>query len=335
MMFGIAAAVLLVLGIGAYFALGGKSAAPVAPVTTMEETATPDESVVTTDAEAVTETEVTEEADTAAEATPAAEPTAEPAAAAVPAPAAAPALSNEFSDRLKDGSSGPEIVMIPAGSFDMGSSGSSGNAEERPRRSVTVKKFAISKYEITFTQYERFAAATGRKIPDNLYMEKNTHPVIFVNWDDAFYYAKWLSEQTGQTYSIPSESQWEYAAGAGNRASFWWGYEEEPNRAHCFGCGTGLDPRKPTKVGSFPPNKFGVFDTAGNVSEWVRDCWHDNYSNAPTSDEVWEGGDCITRVVRGGSYSSPPQSIRHAKRDRFKSDALYDNIGIRLVRVVN
>lgn len=335
MMFGIAAAVVLVLGIGAYFALGGKSTAPVAPVTTMEESVPSEDSVAETDEAAGTETGVAEETDTATVATTTSEPVVPTTPAPAAAPAAAPALANEFSDRLKDGSSGPEMVMIPAGTFDMGSSGSSGNAEERPRRSVTVKKFAISKYEITFAQYERFAAATGRKVPDNLYMEKDTHPVIFVNWDDAFYYAKWLSEQTGQTYSIPSESQWEYAAGAGSRATFWWGYEEEPNRAHCFGCGTGLDPRKPTKVGSFPANKFGVFDTAGNVSEWVRDCWHDNYSNAPTTDEVWEGGDCITRVVRGGSYSSPPQSIRHAKRDRFKSDALYDNIGIRLVRVVN
>jgi len=227
------------------------------------------------------------------------------------------------------------MVVIPAGTFDMGSSGASGNSDERPRHAVTIKQFAISQYEITFAEYEKFAASTGRKIPDNLYLEKDTHPVIFVNWDDAFYYAKWLSEQTGQTYSLASESQWEYAAGAGARSTFWWGFEEEPNRAHCFGCGSGLDPRKPTKIGTFSANKFGVFDTAGNVAEWVRDCWHDNYNGAPTTGEVWEGGDCITRVVRGGSYSSPPQSIRTAKRDKFKSDSLYDNIGIRVVREVN
>ena len=111
--------------------------------------------------------------------------------------------------------------------------------------------------------------------------------------------------------------------------------DAEYHRAHCFGCGSGLDPRKPTKIGTFAANKFGVFDTAGNVAEWVRDCWHDNYNGAPTTGEVWEGGDCITRVVRGGSYSSPPQSIRTAKRDKFKSDSLYDNIGIRVVREVN
>jgi formylglycine-generating enzyme required for sulfatase activity len=227
------------------------------------------------------------------------------------------------------------MVVIPEGSYEMGSSGASSSTEERPRHSVRVVKFAMSKHEITFAEYEKFAMATGRAIPDNLYMEKDTHPVIYVSWDDAFYYARWLSEQTGEDYNLASEAQWEYAAGTGARSSFWWGYNEEPGRAHCFGCGSGLDPRKPTKVGSFGPNDFGIHDTAGNVAEWVRDCWHDNYDGAPTRAEVWEGGDCSFRVVRGGSYSSPPSSIRHAKRDKFKSDSSYDHIGIRVVKRID
>lgn len=332
MMLAIAAAVLLAVGIGGYFAFSGNTAAPLESQVAeqVEIAAGPDAETLpaelgqsSADEEDVPVEQTVEE--TAAT---------DPIVAAVP-PESVTEAANEFSDRLKDGSSGPEMVVVAAGSFEMGSPGSSGNADERPRHTVNIDQFAISKYEVTFSQYEKFARAIGRKIPDNLYMDKDTHPVIFVSWDDAFYYSKWLSEQTGQTYSLPSESQWEYAAGSGARSTFWWGYEEEPNRAHCFGCGSGLDPRKPTKVGSFQPNKFGIHDTSGNVSEWVRDCWHDNYNNAPTTDEVWEGGDCITRVVRGGSYSSPPQSIRHSKRDKFKSDALYDNIGIRLVRELN
>ncbi|MGH8248951.1 MAG: formylglycine-generating enzyme family protein, partial [Gammaproteobacteria bacterium] len=236
-----------------------------------------------------------------------------------------------FQDKLKDGSTGPAMVWIPAGTFEMGSPGSSRNADERPRHKVTMTRFAIGKNEITFAEYERFAAGAGRKIPDNLYLDKATHPVIFVTWDDAFYYAKWLSDQTGKKYSLPSEAQWEYAAGAGKTSPFWWGFEEEPERAHCFGCGTGFDPRKPTKVGSFKPNPFGVFDMTGNVAEWVRDCWHDTYTGAPPDAAVWEGGDCTYRVARGGAYSSPPQSIRHAKRDRYKSDQAYDHIGFRVV----
>jgi formylglycine-generating enzyme required for sulfatase activity/serine/threonine protein phosphatase PrpC len=254
-----------------------------------------------------------------------------PLATPAPAPAATPP-TGEFRDRLKDGSNGPALAWIPAGTFEMGSPGTSRIIDERPRRSVKVRRFAISKHEITFAEYEKFAKATGRRIPDNLYMDKQTHPVIFVSWDDAFYYARWLSEQTGQRYRLPSEAEWEYAAGAGRMTPFWWGFQEEPGRAHCFGCGTGLDPRKPTRVGSFDPNPFGVYDMTGNVAEWVHDCWHDNYNGAPSDGGVWEGGDCTFRIARGGAYSSPPQSIRHAKRDRFKSDQTYDHIGIRVVR---
>ena len=238
----------------------------------------------------------------------------------------------EFHDTLKDGSLGPAMIWVPAGSFDMGSPGSSRYAEERPRHTVTVNKFAMSKYEITFAQYDKFAKETGRKIPDNLYLDRETHPVIFVSWDDAFYYSKWLSKQTGKNYRLPSEAEWEYAAGAGKRSTFWWGFNEEPGKAHCFGCGSAFDPRKPTKVGSFSPNPFGIYDTAGNVAEWTYDCWHENYKDAPSKAVVWEGGDCAYRIARGGAYSSPPQSIRHTKRDKFKSDSEYDHIGIRLVR---
>ena len=123
--------------------------------------------------------------------------------------------------------------------------------------------------------------------------------MFFVTWDDAFYYTKWLTEQTGHKYRLPSESEWEYAAGAGKNTPFWWGFEEEPNRGHCFGCGTSFDPHKPTKVGSFGANPFGVFDTAGNVAEWVADCWHDTYNGAPTDAGVWEGGDCVYRIAPG------------------------------------
>jgi formylglycine-generating enzyme required for sulfatase activity/serine/threonine protein phosphatase PrpC len=255
-----------------------------------------------------------------------------------PAPQAAQssttvALSqNAFQDRLKDGSPGPEMVIIPDGSYDMGSPNTSRNADERPRHTVNIKKFAISKYEVTFSQYDKFARETGRRIPDNLYMERETHPVIFVSWDDAYYYAQWLAEQTGKKYRLPTEAEWEYAGGTGKRSPFWWGYNEEPGHGHCFGCGTGLDPRKPTKTGSFDANDFGIYDTTGNVAEWNHDCWHENYQNAPTNGRVWEGGDCAYRVARGGAYSSPFQSVRHTKRDKFKSDQAYDHIGIRLAR---
>ena len=155
-------------------------------------------------------------------------------------------------------------------------------------------------------------------------------PVLL--WDDAYYYVKWLSEQTGKKYRLPSESEWEYAASTGAKSVFWWGHNEEIGKAHCFTCKSGLDPRKPSKVGSFEANKFGLHDTAGNVAEWVKDCWHGDYKGAPVDGEVWEGGNCTFRAVRGGAYISPQQSIRSAKRDKLKSDAEYDHVGIRIAR---
>jgi len=242
------------------------------------------------------------------------------------------AATKEFQDTLKDGSKGPVMVWLPAGSFAMGSPGTSTSKNERPRHNVKVKKFAVSKYEITIAEYEKFAKATKRTMPDDLYMEHDTSPVVFIKWDDTYNYAKWLSEQTGHKYRVPSEAEWEYAASGGQDTPFWWGYEEKPGMAHCFTCGSQFDPRKPAKVGKFPPNQFGVYDTAGNVAEWVYDCWHETYDDAPTDGSVWEGGDCSQRDARGGSYISPQQSVRITKRDKFKSDSGYDHIGIRLAR---
>lgn len=330
LLIGIAAAVVIGIGIGLFLMMGGEEPAPVAE-STMDDAAsevTEEDEMLAEDDEDLSEevAEVEKTTESVSETSPATKKASEETAKAT-----TPG-TKEFQDKLKDGSNGPMMVRLSAGTFDMGSPGSSRHADERPRHSVKMSEYAISKYEITFAQYDKFAAATNRKSPDNLYMDRETHPVIFVTWDDAYYYVKWLSEQTGQKYRLPSESQWEYAAGSGKRSPFWWGFKEEPKRAHCFGCGSGLDPRKPTKIGSFAPNGFGVYDTAGNVAEWVHDCWHDNYKDAPADDEVWEGGDCAYRVARGGSYSSPPQSIRHAKRDKFKSDSAYDHIGIRVVR---
>lgn len=326
---GIAAALLIAIGMGTYLFMGGKKESPAA-VTTAEEPAPAAEIVTTEGAEETTAVTSEPEAETAVAT---AEPATTPETEAAAADTDAIQSGKEFQDRLKDGANGPIMVTIPGGSFEMGSPNSSRNADERPRHAVTIRRFAMSKLEVSFAEYERFAKATNRKIPDNLYMEKDAHPVIFVTWDDAYYYARWLSEQTGKRYRLPSEAEWEYAAGTGKRSPFWWGFNEESGYGHCFGCGaTGLDPRKPTKRGSFKPNPFGIYDTTGNVAEWVQDCWHENYTEAPSDGQVWEGGDCALRMARGGAYSSPFQSVRHTKRDKYKSDQLYDHIGIRVVR---
>lgn len=334
MIIGIAAAVIIAIAAGAYFMFAGKDSTPGPASTSVAEVEEDDGSTGIADADA--DTDANEEEAVAAAETAETVETTKAAATTTQAPTPiAVSGAKEFHDLLKDGTSGPDMIKIAAGTFDMGSAGSSRHADERPRHSVKVGAFAMSKYEITFTQYDKFIQATGKKLPDDLYMDRTTHPAIFITWDDAYYYVKWLSEQTGHKYRLPSESEWEYAAGTGKRSPYWWGFNEEPKRAHCFGCGSGLDPRKPTKVGSFGANEFGLYDTAGNVAEWVHDCWHDTYKDAPTSAEVWEGGDCAYRVARGGSYGSPPQSIRHAKRDKYKSDSAYDHIGIRVVREID
>lgn len=320
------AAVIIIAGVGGFIAM--QSGDKKTEVSTTDIVMEP-ETVV----ESITETEIPDTAEVIAEVEEEIEEvveeiTTEP--TPVPAPAATSA-SKVFTDSLKSGGKGPSMVVVPAGSFKMGSA-LTRFSEEKPQHDVSVESFAVSQYEITFAEYEQFATATNRKVPDNQYMEKETHPVIYVSWDDAYNYTTWLSKQTGKKYRLLSEAEWEYMASAGNQTIFWWGNDEEDNRAHCFNCGTGLNPRQPTRIGSFEPNAFKVYDTAGNVAEWVHDCWHDSYKEAPTTGDVWEGGDCTQRVVRGGAFSAPLQSLRSAKRDKFKASQQYDNIGFRVAR---
>jgi len=259
-------------------------------------------------------------------------------APAIPEPAAPqvgdvqPAAGKVFRDAMNGGGRGPEMVALSGGTFEMGGRASSLNRDELPVRPVTATPFAMSRYEITFAEYDRFAKATGRRRPDSAGRDRETHPVVFVSWDDAYQYAKWLSKQTGHKYRLPSEAEWEYAARAGSRGDFWWGSRIGRENAHCFDCESGLHPRRPAKVGFFKANPFGLYDTAGNVSEWVHDCYHPNYEDAPEDSSVWEGGDCSRRVVRGGSFSSASTSLRSGKRDRLVSGKGYDNVGFRLMR---
>lgn len=335
---GIAATVFIAIAVGGYFMFSGsKSGVVDGEVATAPEELAQDDTINEEESSfEVTEDSSDNEIDesipeqAAADADSVGDTQTKPVEASRPAPDLA--SKKEFQDELKDGGKSPLMVIIPAGSFEMGSPSSSRFTDERPRHTVEIKSFAVSKYEVTFAEYDKFAKATDRKIPNDLYMNRETHPVIFVEWDDAYYYTKWLSEQTGKKYRLLNESEWEYAASTGKKSPFWWGYDEEPERAHCFSCETGLDPRKPSKVGGFEANNFGLHDTAGNVAEWVKDCWHETYKGAPTDNEVWEGGDCAYRTVRGGAYISPQQSIRSAKRDKLKSDAGYDHVGIRIAR---
>ena len=195
----------------------------------------------------------------------------------------------------------PEMVVIPAGSFRMGCL--SGDCyRNEPVHSVSIESFELSKYEVTFEEYDAFTDATGRERANDRGWGRGRRPVINVSWDDAVAYTQWLSSQTGERYRLPSEAEWEYAARAGSTTKYSWGNDIGRNRANCDGCGSRWDDRQTAPVGSFSANRWGLHDMHGNVWEWVQDCWNGNYRGAPTDGSAWESGDCSERVLRGGSW---------------------------------
>ncbi len=237
-----------------------------------------------------------------------------------------------FSQPLTVGGRGPTLVEFRADSFEMGSAASSANFDERPRHRVTLKAFAIGAREVTFADYDRFARATGRVLPGDNGWGRGERPVINVSWNDAVAYTHWLSQQTGSHYRLPSEAQWEFAARAGGDARFWWGNEVGAGNANCFDCDSKWSARKTAPVGSFAANAFRLHDTAGNVMEWVRDCYQSDYSAVPSDGSAVQSGDCGRRVVRGGAYDSPSANIRSASRDARSADTRLDNLGFRVVK---
>ena len=211
------------------------------------------------------------------------------------------------------------MVVIPAGSFRMGCvSGQDCYDDELPVHEVTIPEaFAVSVYEVTFAQWDAcvLGGGCGGYRPDDEGWGRGTRPVIDVSWEDAQEYVGWLSGQTGQSYRLLSESEWEYVARAGTSTAYSWGNAIGSNRANCDGCGSQWDGRQTAPVGSFSANAYGVHDMHGNVWEWVEDCWNDSYAGAPSDGSAWLRGDCERRVLRGGSWFDYPRVLRSAVRD--------------------
>ena len=227
----------------------------------------------------------------------------------------------------------PEMVVIPAGSFKMGCvSGIDCEDDELPVHEVKIDSFAMSKYEVTFEEYDVFAKATGREWANDRDWGRGRRPVINVSWYDASAYAAWLSSQTGKRYRLPTEAEWEYAARAGTETLYSWGNDIDVNRANCDGCAGQWDNVKTAPVGSFEANGWGLHDMHGNVREWVQDCWNKNYEDAPTDGSAWRSGDCSERVVRGGSWFWGPIKLRSAYRRSNETDTRYSMIGFRIAR---
>ena len=226
------------------------------------------------------------------------------------------------------------------GTFRMGDLAGKGNENERPVRQVEFSRpFAMNTYEVTFEEYDAFALATGRELPDDQGWGRGRRPVINVTWEDATVYAKWLSAETGKRYRLPTEAEWEYAARAGTETPYWWGDDIKQDSkvwANCNDCGSPWDGNETAPVGQFPANGFGLYDMAGNVLEWVQDCWHDSYKGAPEDGSVaWEEdgkGECDRRVFRGGYWGAIPAYLRSAARSGVGADDGGNGLGFRLAQ---
>jgi formylglycine-generating enzyme required for sulfatase activity len=235
---------------------------------------------------------------------------------------------------LRDCTDCPDLVVVPTGSFDMGSPTSD---YDKPIHRVSIgKPFAIGLFEVTFKEWDRCVEDRGCKTrPDDRGWGRGNHPVINVSWLDAKQYVEWLTKKTGHVYRLPSEAEWEYAARAGTTSPFWWGRNVGAREANCLECKTGKGEQS-LPVGSYKPNAFGLFDTAGNVAEWVEDCWHDDYKGAPGDGSAWgASGTCQLRVLRGGSFDSQALYVQSGVRFRYDYDVPYSANGFRVVRELN
>ena len=236
-----------------------------------------------------------------------------------------------FRDPLKIGGQGPEMVWVPAGSYDMGSNRPGADPDERPQHPVRIDRFAIGRYEVSDAEYGRFARQTGRGLPPIRPSDPNVYPVVSVSWHDALAFTRWLSRETGLRYRLPSEAEWEYAAAAGTTTPYWWGFKVDAEEAACHGCGNHI-PRAPGAIGRFKANPYGLFDSAGNVLEWVQDCYFPAYEGASADGAPREADRCEDRVARGGGFGTPTRSLRTTKRFRFGAAEGYDDVGIRVAR---
>jgi formylglycine-generating enzyme required for sulfatase activity len=255
------------------------------------------------------------------------------------APEQASAVSTtagEPGEAMRDCPECPEMVLVPAGGFTMGSPPDEPGRDdnERPQRQVTIAEpFWVGRYEVTFAEWDACVAAGGCNTkPSDAGWGRDYRPVINVSWNDAKEYVGWLSQKTGKTYRLLSEAEWEYAARAGSTTAFWWGNDVGRNNANCEGCGSEWDNTKTAPVGSFKANDFSLYDTAGNVWEWVEDCWHRNYDGAPKDGSPWVEGDCSYRMLRGGSGSDEPRFMRSANRDSYDPVERLNDSGFRVAR---
>jgi len=261
-------------------------------------------------------------------------------------------LAQDLKDReFRECPSCPEMVGIPAGKFVMGSPPSEPGRfdNEGPQHVVTIKAFALGKYDITSQQFLAFLNEThyqptpcdltlgmgwrstgGGSVYSPEYEEPPKWPAVCLDWRDADAYIAWLNAKvrrirpnlTSETgpYRLPTEAEWEYAARAGTTTARWWGEAIGTNRANCNGCGSPWDDKLLANVDAFAPSPFGLYGMLGNAWQWTADCWHTNYKGAPTDGTAWVEKNCTRRVIRGGSWDNLPVFVRSASRSGSVTD---------------
>ena len=225
----------------------------------------------------------------------------------------------------------PEMVVVPSGSFMMGSpeSEEGRDKDEGPRYCVRIPApFAVGRFEVTFSEWDACVSdgGCGGYRPKDRDWGRDRRPVIYVSWNDAKRYVSWLSKKTGRGYRLLSEAEWEYVARAGTTTRYHWGDDYRSDRVAVGG--------KTEAVGRYTSNRFGLHDVHGNVWEWVEDCWNGSYAGAPAHGRPWVMGDCDTRMVRGGSWQDKPSALRAATRGSDKVELRIETAGFRVARTL-
>lgn len=232
-------------------------------------------------------------------------------------------------DTLPSGKSGPQLALIPAGEFDMGSAAAS---TEQPIHRVTIREpFAISVHEVSQAEFKAYCEDTGRSCAAQPW-SGDDYPVVNVSWQDARAYVEWLSSATGFRYRLPSEAQWEYAARAGQSGSVPGGDKLSPTDAHYSMLTTLAAPASRSQ--KFNDNDFRLLHTLGNVREWVQDGWVENFSGAPSDGAAVSSSANEMRVARGGSYADSSAKLRLSMREGLPSDTRDALTGFRVLREV-
>ncbi len=243
----------------------------------------------------------------------------------------------------------PTMMVVPAGSYSQGSDNQSplAVAKEKPQRTVSfARPFAVSVFEITMAQWDQCAEDGGCKTtPRDNGWGRESHPAIMVSWNDAQEYVDWISRKTGQSYRLPSESEWEYVARAGEHSDWLGG---DPTAVCAYGNIAGAETdfnwqhddcsdnavAETRPVGSYKANAFGLYDVIGNAAEWTLDCMNLSYLDAPADGSAWTRGMCSSRMTRGGSWFTGTREIRLPARFNLRAGDRNDFTGFRLVRTV-